>query len=598
MQESKLLALNMIVKDDTEADMLHRCLRSFEPYVDAMYICGTGFGPKGKIKRITEKMGGVFKEITPETNPEVYHDFGEGMRFAHFGQARNAALEMVPDDFSWVVWADTDDVLEGGAELRDVAKVADERKADAVCFTYWYSVILDDDGRVDQVVVDHIKERIFKKRIFQWKDRLHENIYTRDSGYKPVVAEWPFNPELGQKVVWVHLDKGMDGKQERNAPILELQAQERGDSDPRDFHYLGKTYADMGKLDKAKEYFKRHLEKSGWNQERAISIEYLALIAQQEKNYRESVDILIKGLGEYPMNHMLYLRLAAAYFELGQVDFAKHWINVAEHLPQPTSNTAITNQYEIKTLLTALKIKEAMLKPDLAEVEKWAEIRHNLMGHKDDGLLEDVKETKALNYAVTGLFNLSKWLKEHDYGDKIAPIVTTMPEEITDEPSMRIITKNILPAEKWPEKSIAYVCTHGGPHFEKWNFKSVEKGIGGSETAVIELSKRWAKAGYKVVVYADTDMPGMHEGVEWRQPWQLNWKDEFDTVIIWRMTFLLDEDIKAKHIYVDLHDVTSQLDFTDERMDKIDGVFFKSNYHRRFVPKLPDSKVRVVSNGI
>jgi hypothetical protein len=40
------------------------------------------------------------------------------------------------------------------------------------------------------------------------------------------------------------------------------------------------------------------------------------------------------------------------------------------------------------------------------------------------------------------------------------------------------------------------------------------------------------------------------------------------------------------------------MDYSPERIKKLSRVFFKSNYHRRMVPNLPDDKVAVISNGI
>ena len=42
----KLIALAMIVKDDSEAPIFRRCLESFAPVVDGLYVTVTG--PSGK----------------------------------------------------------------------------------------------------------------------------------------------------------------------------------------------------------------------------------------------------------------------------------------------------------------------------------------------------------------------------------------------------------------------------------------------------------------------------------------------------------------------------------------------------------------------
>ena len=61
---------------------------------------------------------------------------------------------------------------------------------------------------------------------------------------------------------------------------------------------------------------------------------------------------------------------------------------------------------------------------------------------------------------------------------------------------------------------------------------------------------------------------------------------------------MLDRDVSAENIYMDLHDVPSPLDWTPERIEAVDKVFFKSNMHRELLPNVPDDKCVVISNGI
>lgn len=104
--------------------------------------------------------------------------------------------------------------------------------------------------------------------------------------------------------------------------------------------------------------------------------------------------------------------------------------------------------------------------------------------------------------------------------------------------------------------------------------------------------------GKKVTVYAECDDHISQDGVIYKHWSKINWKDTFNVLILWRSPHLLDREIKAKKIFMDLHDIASQLDWSEERMSKVAGVFFKSQYHRRMLPKLPEEKAIVLSNGI
>jgi hypothetical protein len=79
----------------------------------------------------------------------------------------------------------------------------------------------------------------------------------------------------------------------------------------------------------------------------------------------------------------------------------------------------------------------------------------------------------------------------------------------------------------------------------------------------------------------------------------MNWNDEFETLILWRSPHLLDIPmLKAKRLWMDLHDIVDPLGWGVERINKIDKVFFKSSWHRTNLPQLPDNKAVVISNGV
>jgi hypothetical protein len=49
---------------------------------------------------------------------------------------------------------------------------------------------------------------------------------------------------------------------------------------------------------------------------------------------------------------------------------------------------------------------------------------------------------------------------------------------------------------------------------------------------------------------------------------------------------------------MDLHDIADMSHWTKARIDKVDKIFFKSRWHRRNLPNVPNSKAVVISNGI
>ena len=64
--------------------------------------------------------------------------------------------------------------------------------------------------------------------------------------------------------------------------------------------------------------------------------------------------------------------------------------------------------------------------------------------------------------------------------------------------------------------------------FERWDYRNVDKGIGGSETHQIEMAWRLASRGHEVISYAPIpgDCERQHRGVEWRHLDEVDWSED------------------------------------------------------------------------
>jgi glycosyltransferase involved in cell wall biosynthesis len=158
--------------------------------------------------------------------------------------------------------------------------------------------------------------------------------------------------------------------------------------------------------------------------------------------------------------------------------------------------------------------------------------------------------------------------------------------------------KRISPTIKgttWPAGSIVYLCGKS-----KVTFGPKDTDLGGSEQAVVQLSKRWAAAGRPVVVYGNVHV-GEVDGVHYRDLRDFHLADSFDTVIFWRSYGVrLLPLVKAKHKYVDLHDAWDPKEYVhpDTLLNEVDKFFVKSKYHRDLYDYIPDSKIVNCMNGI
>jgi predicted O-linked N-acetylglucosamine transferase (SPINDLY family) len=146
-------------------------------------------------------------------------------------------------------------------------------------------------------------------------------------------------------------------------------------------------------------------------------------------------------------------------------------------------------------------------------------------------------------------------------------------------------------------RDLVFYCA---PMAEVWNPETARThGIGGSEEAVIWLSRLLHRRGWNVTVYANCGLQERtYDGVRWRPHWQWNSLDRQNITILWRYPHLVDNEINSDRIIVDLHDVVPESEFSPDRIAKIDRIFVKSNFHRSLFPGVPDEKFSIVPNGI
>jgi predicted O-linked N-acetylglucosamine transferase (SPINDLY family) len=135
---------------------------------------------------------------------------------------------------------------------------------------------------------------------------------------------------------------------------------------------------------------------------------------------------------------------------------------------------------------------------------------------------------------------------------------------------------------------------------ETWNPEIVDaKGIGGSEEAVIWLSRLLHKRGWHVTVYANCgQQERTYDGVAWKPYWMWNYRDKQNITILWRYPHLVKYDINSDHVIVDLHDVIPETELTQDRLERIDKIFVKSAFHRSLYANVPEDKFIIVPNGI
>ena len=206
---------------------------------------------------------------------------------------------------------------------------------------------------------------------------------------------------------------------------------------------------------------------------------------------------------------------------------------------------------------------------------------------------EQLRSLANLDVACEHTHKLCQYLEEQGDEKAVLGVIRSVPTAISQQPfAINLWKKNSNP-RFWPKDEIAYYC---GAGLEYWDADSLKKGIGGSEAAVIELAREWAKLGWKVTVYGNPETIKVMDRVNYVPYYYLNTRDKFNIFIEWRNTHFADK-ISAKKYFVDFHDVVNPI-MVKDKLDQIDGIMVKSIAHKNLLGGIDDSKIKVISNGI
>ena len=146
-------------------------------------------------------------------------------------------------------------------------------------------------------------------------------------------------------------------------------------------------------------------------------------------------------------------------------------------------------------------------------------------------------------------------------------------------------------------RSIVYLCEKKGNNA----FKPDDSTVPGSETAIFQLTLRWAAAGAQVRVYSLCP-PIIYKGVQWLADEDFNGTENYDVVILWRQAgFNMFKDyplLSARFIGLDLHDGLFDVRAfaADPLSTRVDKLFVKSRFHKSLFDSCgyPESRFAVL----
>lgn len=659
------ISLCIIVRDD--AKNLDACLRSVAGHVDEIIVVDTGSTDDSIA--VATRHGAHVHEFSPRNHPEAFFrdteeeckKFGAPAPYSgmwclgDFSAPRNESFKHATKDF--VVWIDSDDVLEGAELLRDrVAEIAG-RNLGFGMFPYNYAV--DGAGRV---FYRQYRERIFRRGTASWHEPVHEVL----------MATGPIGPPIRyEQPLWVHRRKpDRIGVPNRNYKILLRQVwqlkqrDEKAQINPRTLFYLGQEARFIDPR-RAAGFYEEYLQSSGWPEERASAhialgtmLELGVLGMPQENALAQANREYATAAAEFPDNpdglfglaRVAYLRKrfpdCVRYTERG---FAMNnpesmlGANPIDRLYRPHLfyNHALA---EIGRLEDALKSCEAglavmpddpgaplarpgMLIHNAQELRRAIEAKKNgtppqsaqtPMVEFDKNEDPDSPPAHGIPRDALVIWSLQLWKQIVAVGDydRARAFLQSLPKQVTEDPvygrliasterraSGRSVVLQAANGGPLPEKLDVVIFT--GPAPEPWGPDTPNKvGLGGSETAAIEMAKNLAALGHRVRIYGDPPALALKTGgVEYIHHSSFRGAS-CDVFISSRIPSVADAPIEARLKLLWVHDI--HVGPPSPQMEgwlwKFDRILCLSEWHRGFFlhtyPTVHEDQVLVTRNGI
>lgn len=530
------IALALIVKN--EQKNIPGLFNSIAGCYDEIHITDTGS---------TDRTISILEEL----KKEHLEKFGTKIVIKHFewcndfAKARNFSFDNISTDY--IGWKDADDILsdrEAFIKFRDNAL----EHADYWFATYDYAS--DDKGNPK---ISFVRERIVKNSLkLEWKYFLHEGIPPAPGIKADYITTW--------KVVHKRTLEDIEKDKNRNLAIFEHHLKTET-LDPRMTYYYGKELFEAGKLKEAlAQLLTASCEKSLEVHDRLLAIQYASYCAIQLDKFSECRQLCYQGIQLDPKRAEFYITIADSFLKQGKMLEALPSLNAAKKCignPMPGGKYAgaIFSHPDAYTTYPRNAIARVLFNMgdfDGALIE--AEECHRLYKDKDSkDLVDEVGRVKKLAFI-------------NENAEQTEDIVITCPP---------------MALYEWDEGNYS------------------TRGLGGSETAAVEMAK-WlhikTNRPVKIFNVRATDYTST-TGVEYYSTDKLNnYFSRFKPYvhIAWRHNI----PITTAPTYLWCHDLLTP---TVESKCNFDYILCLSEFHKRFVMArqgVPENKIIVTRNGV
>ena len=538
------IGLACILKN--EIRNLPRFLESNSGCFDNIYLVDTG-SIDGSVEWIKENAERIAKCPVHLSHFEWVNSFCK---------ARNFAFSQVKDDY--VMWQDLDDCLhnkEGFIKWRDYAMEFQQ------LWFATYNYALDEKG---EPIVSFVRERVFKRDINPtWRYDLHEGVMLQPGWRSEYAVTWAVN----------HLRTAADMAQDKNRNLSILENMK--EKDARLTFYYGKELWEADQPHKAMDILEQAVKLGDLElHDRLLAYQYGAYAAmkcgdqtkdelvQVKRNYfTKAIKFCTDGINLEPSRAELHVAAGDAFLKMNDLRNAIPFYAAAKHCVNPKSQGSpyegalysFTNCYGELPSLQLSKI-------------------YFTMGRMDDAKAEaqecfDKYKSPEAKIVLDEIQKISGLIKVDNNQSETTDIVFTCPPQ------------------------------NAYPFDEELYYK---KGMGGSETALIEMSMHLKKLSpnRRVIVFNQREEDLVAKsGVEWVSNKKLNEyfsKNRPHVHIAWRHNIKLTN----ARTYLWCHDLVTP---SVEAQHNFNKILCLTDFHKNYVQAkqgVPEEKIVVTRNGI
>jgi glycosyltransferase involved in cell wall biosynthesis len=553
------------VKSGRGKEDFHRCLLSLDPVVDKIFVTYNG---EGELPEVPEGIKVVF---TPDGWNE---DFAMARNFSF--DAVHRYMDLNQTRFDWILWVDTDDTLEG--DIHGVINSLDP-KTQVVMLRYDYAV----DPATEQVLAVQWRERLFRTDMpTKWVYPIHE------------VCRFPVGTQVGRKDGawvrhWREPKHERTDSRERNRKIL-ARARKEFPNEPRfKYYFANEVYAeaalshfergehDHELINAAITAYEDFIPDAPSPDDAYLASHQVAELQRMADNHEGAIEADLRSLMIHPTWPDAYVGIAQSYMHLEDWDKVEFWAGAVLKVCAQQDTTQVReplNDEYLPRLLIGIAAEHKGRLHEALDIYKALDEQNLAKEVKDR--ITSVKEKILRTYSEQNL----------------------VPTQRVDDRARLFGTQ--------PEKSIAFFTA---PLFEEWHPELMKDGgIGGAETCVMEVAKRFAADGWRTVVFGTPGKyRGIHaeSGVEYWDADDFSPTEPFTVFVSSRVPQIFDANMDARTKMLWMHDVNSgENPFEGEfwnRLDQIDYVIGLTDWHCQHLHRLyniPPHKLVKIPNGV